>query len=243
MPSILRFIKEIQMFKTALQISAIIIFALMSFSCAAGRSYASHESSVGFLDQPSPINHTERNTNNSRMIAYTVSLVLTVKSTDDAKRQVLEQIKGNKGFVITETQDQITTRIPAENMDGFLKSVRTLGKIYHESKNGVDITDQYRDNTLRLSTLKSVRDRYLALLEKAEAVSDILSIEKELERVNLEIEGLEGQIKYAEQSVAYSSITVRLRTESPPVKPVRPGPVGWVFYGLYHGVKWLLVWD
>ena len=227
------------MFKTALQISAIIIFALMSFSCAAGKTsvYADRR-----YEEASSAK-SEQYTNGDRMIAYTVSLVLTVKNTDDTKKQILDQIKGNKGFVIAETQGQITTRIPAENMDNFLKGVRTLGEIYHESKEGTDITDQYRDNTLRLNTLKSVRDRYLALLEKAEAVSDILSIEKELERVNLEIEGLEGRIKYAEQSVAYSSITVRLRTESPPVKPVRPGPVGWVFYGLYHGVKWLLVWD
>jgi hypothetical protein len=227
------------MFKTALQISAIIIFALMSSSCAAGKTSAYAERHY----EEASSAKSEQYTNGGRMIAYTVSLVLTVKNTDDTKKQILDQIKGNKGFVIAETQDRITTRIPAENMDGFLKSVRRLGEIYHESKEGTDITDQYRDNTLRLNTLKSVRDRYLALLEKAEVVSDILSIEKELERVNLEIEGLEGRIKYAEQSVAYSSITVRLRTESPPVKPVRPGPVGWVFYGLYHGVKWLLVWD
>ena len=24
---------------------------------------------------------------------------------------------------------------------------------------------------------------------------------------------------------------------------VTPGPVGWVFYGVYTGVKWLFVWD
>ena len=24
---------------------------------------------------------------------------------------------------------------------------------------------------------------------------------------------------------------------------VTPGPLGWVFYGLFLGVKWLFVWD
>jgi hypothetical protein len=33
--------------------------------------------------------------------------------------------------------------------------------------------------------------------------------------------------------------TVRVDFE----RPVRPGPVGWVFYGLARGVKWLFVWD
>jgi len=26
-------------------------------------------------------------------------------------------------------------------------------------------------------------------------------------------------------------------------KPVRPGPVGWVFYGLAKGIKWLFIWE
>jgi hypothetical protein len=143
----------------------------------------------------------------------------------------------NKGFIVRETEDYISTRIPAENMETFLSSARTLGKIEYETKTGTDITDQYRDNVIRLDSLKNVRDRYLALLGKANAVNDILSIEKELERVNTEIEMLEGRIKYAELSVAYSNITVRFREKA------KPGPVGWIFYGLFYGIKWLFVWD
>ncbi len=25
--------------------------------------------------------------------------------------------------------------------------------------------------------------------------------------------------------------------------PTSPGPVGWVFYGLYRGIAWLFVWN
>jgi len=104
-------------------------------------------------------------------------------------------------------------------MEDFVNSARTLGKIENETKTGRDITDQYRDNVIRLESLKSVRSGYLTLLEKANTVSDILSIEKELERVNTEIEILEGRIKHAELSVTYSNITVRFREK------VKPGPV------------------
>jgi hypothetical protein len=121
-------------------------------------------------------------------------------------------------------------------MENFMNNARTLGKIENETKTGTDITEQYRDNVIRLESLKSVRDRYLALLENANAVKDILSIEKELERVNTEIEILEGRIKYAELSVAYSNITVRFEEKT------RLGPLGWIFYGLYLGIEWLFVW-
>jgi hypothetical protein len=172
-----------------------------------------------------------------RMIAYTVSLVLSVKSTDETKTVLLEQVKNNNGYIVKETENYITARIPSQNMDNFISNAKTLGKTENETKTGIDITDQYRDNLIRLESLKSIRNRYLTLLEKANTVSDILNIEKELERINTEIELLEGKIKYAELSVTYSNITVRFGEKA------KPGPVGWLFYGLYRGIKWLFIWD
>jgi hypothetical protein len=177
------------------------------------------------------------NENDERMITYSISLELSVKNTVETKEILIEQVKNYNGFIVRETENYITTRIPVENMENFVNNAKTLGKIENESKTGTDITDQYRDNNIRLENLKSVRDKYLSLLEKANAVSDILSIEKELERVNTEIELLEGKIKYAEQSTAYSNITVRFKEKA------KPGPIGWIFYGLYRGIKWLFIWD
>ena len=173
----------------------------------------------------------------NRMIAYSASLLLSVKNIEEKKNILIEQIGIYNGFIIRETENTVAARIPSENMDYYLNFAKTLGKIENETKTGTDITDQYRDNILSLDNLKNVRNRYLSLLEKANTVSEILSIERELERVNLEIERLEGRILYAVQSVAYSNITVRFR------ETARPGPVGWVFYGLYHGIKWLFIWD
>jgi hypothetical protein len=174
-----------------------------------------------------------------RMITYSASLELSVENTDETRKKLVEYVKNYNGFIVMETDYYITSRIPTENMDNFINNSKTLGKIENESKTGTDITDQYRDNVLRLEGLKNVRNRYFALLEKANTVNDILSIEKELERINLEIERLEGRVKYAELSVTYSNITVRFKEKS----KVKPGPIGWVFYGLYSGVKWLFVWD
>jgi len=144
---------------------------------------------------------------------------LSVKNTEKTKEILIEQVKNYDGFIVIETDNYITTRIPTKNMEDFVNGARTLGKIENETKTGRDITDQYRDNVIRLESLKSVRSGYLTLLEKANTVSDILSIEKELERVNTEIEILEGRIKHAELSVTYSNITVRFREK------VKPGPV------------------
>jgi hypothetical protein len=175
--------------------------------------------------------------NDSRMIAYTVNIQISVNNVEETRKTLTEKIEDFDGFITRESDNQITSRIPVEHMEEFLGITRTLGKVESESKTGVDITDQYRDNVIRLENLRNLRSRYLELLHIAETVADLLSIEKELERVNTEIEIMEGRIQYAQMSVAYSNITVRFNER------VRPGPFGLIFYGLYLGIKWLFVWD
>jgi hypothetical protein len=214
------------------------VFIIMAFSCAsapkaeAPSSYdISRSAAVSIRETGETID------NDNRMITYSVSLELSVKNTEETRKILIERVKEYKGFIVRESENYITTRIPAENMDNFIVSAKSLGKIEDESKTGTDITDQYRDNIIRLESLRNIRDRYLALLEKANSVSDILNIEKELERINTQIELLEGKIKYAELSVAYSDITVRFKEKA------KPGPVGWIFYGMYQGIKWLFIWN
>ena len=218
-----------------LSIFTAFLLSILLFSCAGTDapnemvSASGHESYKSFRSTEKP--------ENNRMVTYSASLELSVTNTEETRNIILEQVKSNNGYIIRETEKNITARIPAENMDTFIAYVKTLGTIENESKTGTDITDQYRDNLLRLDSLKTVRNRYLTLLEQAKGVSDILSIEKELERINTEIEVLEGKIKYAEQSAAYSNISVRFNEKT------KPGPVGWIFYGLYRGIKWLFVWS
>ncbi|MCL2219225.1 MAG: DUF4349 domain-containing protein [Chitinispirillia bacterium] len=186
---------------------------------------------------PSQIRGQAETWNAGRMMTYSLTQDLVVKNTDETKKALIAQVITNRGFIVGERDRSVTARIPVENMDRFAAYARTLGKVEYETKRGTDITDQYRDNTARMNNLKRVRDRYLALLERAEAISDILSIEKELERISSEIEVLEGRIRHSEQSVAFSIITVSFREKT------TLGPLGWVFYGLYRGVGALFVWD
>jgi len=222
------------MIKTIKKICVLIIFLFIVLSCSSSPQ-ARGEASTSYEDGEDL--QRSRNTSGDRMVAYTVSINLSVKNPDETRKLILEQIKNSDGFIVRETEDFISTRIPSKEMDDFLDSIRKLGKVENESKTGTDITDQYQDNVIRLDSIKNVRDRYLKLLERANTVSEILSIEKELERINLEIERLEGRIKHAELSVSYSLITVRFGEKT------KPGILGWVFYGLYRGIIWLFVWD
>jgi hypothetical protein len=233
------------MVKSIQKINIFMIASFMLFSCStppharmeAGAPVSSYEDGESARrSRNENDDRRSRSESDDRMVAYSVSMELSVKNPAETRQLISEQIKINNGFIVRETEDYISTRIPSENMDNFLDSIKKLGKIENESKTGTDITDQYRDNVIRLDSLKNVRNRYLALLEKANTINEILSIEKELERINLQIERLEGAIKHAELSVSYSIITVKFGEK------VKPGPIGWIFYGLFRGIAWLFVW-
>jgi hypothetical protein len=225
------------MVKYTLKLYVFLGFMAILVSCASSPQ-ASYSTDTGESFENYRVSETSgESANDNRMVTYTISLRLFVKNPEETRRILVEQVKNNKGYILRETDNFITTRIPSENMENFLNNTRPLGIIEKEKKTGTDITDQYRDNLIRLDSLRNIRDRYLALLGKANTVNEVLTIEKELERINTQIELLEGKIKYAELSVAYSNITVEFRERA------KPGPVGWIFYGLYRGIKWLFVWN
>jgi len=217
----------------------IIVLSIISISCSSSAPalYDTAPGSGHVLSETPELARTSAVTTDNRMIAYNITLDLSVKNTEDTRSILIEQVNANGGYIVRESNNQIVARIPAANADNYIEHAKTLGKTENESKTGNDITEQYRNNTIRLDSLKNVRNRYLALLERANTVSEILSIERELERVNTEIDLLEGRIRAAEQSVAYSSVTVRFYEKA------KPGPVSWIFYGLYQGIRWLFVWN
>jgi hypothetical protein len=216
--------------RVAAQKLIILIIAAMALSACANAP----ASNAGIQAKSASVSESSID---DRMITYSVSLRLSVKNIENTQETLITQTKNYNGFIVRESENYLTARIPVVNMDDFVHSAKVLGTVEDETKTGTDITDQYRDNTVRLESLKNVRGRYLSLLEKANTVNDILNIEKELERVNTEIEILEGRIKYAELSVEYSNITIHFKEKT------KPGPLGWIFYGVYRGIKWLFVWN
>lgn len=145
--------------------------------------------------------------------------------------------KEHGGWVESMAQERVVLRVPDEQLDAMLAELPKLGEVASRHVRAVDMGDAHRDLKLRIDSLRRTRDRYLALLDRAENVSDATGVEKEIERVTAELERLEGQLAAMEKRIQFSSLALDFS------RTVRPGPVGWVFYALYSGVKWLFVWD
>ncbi len=174
---------------------------------------------------------------NERMVISTATLHIESLDPDSIHARVIDMATKYNGYVLNAERGVTSIRIPSVGFHDAIKEIELLGKVKDENITGQDVTDDYRDYQTRLDNAEKTRQRYLALLDKANNIDDILKIERELERLNTDIEFLKGKIDRLSHLVQYSTITVRTTSE------VRPGPIGYVFYGLYTGIKWLFVWE
>lgn len=81
-----------------------------------------------------------------------------------------------------------TLRIPVERLDEFRAGIGGEINIVSESSQIDDITDSYFDVETRLETLKVQEERLLAMLETADELQYMLTLEARLSEVRYEIE-------------------------------------------------------
>jgi hypothetical protein len=174
--------------------------------------------------------------NEMRMIVSQAYLTLEVADVEKAVQTLVETAKKYSGYVVS-SGNYTVIRVEAAQLPGALQDIAGTGKVTRRELQEQDVTKQYSDTSLKLENAKAARARYLELLAKAEDVPAALQVEKELERLNGEITLLESDLGNLAHLTQYATINVTLQ------KKVTPGPLGWVFYGLYKVIEWLFVWQ
>ena len=130
---------------------------------------------------------------------------------------------------LTVPAGNIAIRIPSEKLEEALAKVKADAvEVTSENVSGQDVTDQYVDLTSRLSAKQAAEKKLLEIMDKAEKTEDVLAVYQQLQMIQSEIEVLKGQIKYIDQSVAMSSVSVSLTAEES-AQPIEIG--GWKLQG------------
>jgi hypothetical protein len=83
----------------------------------------------------------------------------------------------------------------------------------------------------------AVRDRLRQHLDRANGIGEVITVERELARVQGEIEVLTARLKQLRGSVAFAELTISAR------HPVELGPVSLVLVTLTRWVGKLFVWS
>lgn len=101
------------------------------------------------------------------------------------------------------------------------------GRITTQTSNATDLTSPILDTEARLTAKRQLRDRLTALLEHENAsVEELVQLERELSRVQGDIESSEAQLEAMRARVSMSTLNLNYSTERPPVSNGAFAPVG-----------------
>lgn len=165
------------------------------------------------LDEQSPTVEVQ-----DQKIIKTGDLRFESDDLDATHRKITDLTNSLKGFVATDNSGKnysenyrnITVRIPSENFQAFIDGV-SEGVAYFDRKNisRRDVTEEFVDLEARLKAKRELEKRYLELLQQARNVKEMLEIERELSTIREEIEAKEGRLKYLQDKVSLSTVSIQ----------------------------------
>ena len=155
-----------------------------------------------------------------RKLIRNVNLSLQTKEFDTVLENMSQKVKDLGGYVqdssvwgsssdySSSRSASYTLRIPSDKLDEFINVVETLGNVTYKNESVDDVTLQYVDVESHKKALETEQERLMALLEQAESVEDIITIENRLSDVRYELENYESQIRLLDNQIDYSTVYV-----------------------------------
>lgn len=120
----------------------------------------------------------------------------------------------------------LKARIPADKLDGFLNKVAEVSNVTWKAENVKDVTLQYVDLESHKKALETEQTRLLELLEMAESVEDVITIEGRLSEVRYQIESMESKLRTFDNQIDYSTVYMNI-TEVVRMTPVETDTSAW----------------
>ena len=178
----------------------------------------------GSLDASGEPEQNKETSRTERKLIRTVELNLETENYDALMEGLEQEIQRLGGYV--EYKDayhgnynsrtngyrnrhaNVTARVPAEKLDEFTGKVAEIGNITYESESVEDVTLQYVDLSSHKKMLQTEQERLMELLENADTMEDIITIESRLSEVRYQIESMESQLRTFDNQVDYSTVHI-----------------------------------
>ena len=155
----------------------------------------------------------------NRIIVRTVDMGIIVPNVARSTDEILGMTRRYGGWLVSSDRSRkhqaaLSVRVPAESLEEFVLDVRAAADgVEHETSTSQDVTDEFVDNQARLNGLRSTEARLLAFLEQAVNVEEALNVQVELARIQLEIEEIQGRLRFMAEVAAFSLVNLTLTTK------------------------------
>lgn len=97
-------------------------------------------------------------------------------------------------------------RIPERNMDKFVTEVAEISNITGRDSSQKDVTLSYVDLESHKKALRAEEESLLRLLESAQSIDDIITLQSRLSDIRYEIESIESQLRTMDNLVDYATV-------------------------------------
>lgn len=158
-----------------------------------------------------------------RKLIRTVDLEIQTKTFDEVLEKIQTKVQQLGGYIEQSSLDtgsayyssynrngSLTVRIPSQELDSFIENVKENANVTYLSESTEDITLKYVDTESRKNALETEQARLLELLEKAETVEEIITIESRLSEVRYQLESYTSQLRTYDNQVDYSKVYINI---------------------------------
>jgi hypothetical protein len=160
----------------------------------------------------------------ARKIIYDGHFVVAVSDLPQAQDRLKTMTSEMGGYLQSLSDEEVVVRVPSARFDEAVHSLARLGTILQRQIKAQDVTDVVTDLRMRLDNAKALKEKVQALLEKAGTLQATVEMEKELARLALEIERLEGALAKIDNQITFGTLTVTFRSPGnyPQINPQLP---------------------
>lgn len=160
------------------------------------------------------------------LVVYTGGLAMVTESgkIPESIDKIIDVAEGLGGGLMGRRDDGVDIRVPSQHFRTALKELEHVATVTGRSVKAEDVTEQVHDLEVRLSNLKATQKRLQEFLVRAQNVNDALTVERELERVAVEIDTIEGKVTFLRNRASFSQISVSLREKPKDTPIVASGP-------------------
>jgi len=159
--------------------------------------------------------------NAEQKIIRSANLRYEVNEMDSSLKALSKLLSEYKGEIQSERQysqadrlyTHLTVRVPAKDFEAFMTALLAdddIRRLEEKNISARDVTEQFIDIESRLSTKRQALARYRELLQKAETVTDMITVEDKIRRLQEELESQEARLKYLSGQVKMSEISISM---------------------------------
>ncbi|WP_333774426.1 DUF4349 domain-containing protein [Streptomyces sp. IBSBF 3136] len=185
-------------------------------------------------------------------VIRTASLTVEVKDVPRALDEARTTAEGAGGYVGQErtTRDsggrertRVVLRVPTARYDEVLTALQGSGRLVERTAKAVDVTDQVVDVDSRIRSQRASVARIRTLMDRADKLSDVVTLEGELSSRQADLEALLARQASLKDRTALATITLSL-AGTPVKKAARDGAPGFAdaLSGGWHVLVTLLRW-